>query len=92
MPARQKQAIQGENKDKAGKGRQQDFKALKCFISLKNESGKNGRTEKTDPFFHLKKIKNKSHHMQKLNKQKNRLQRCIFKRLESVLISNHLGI
>jgi hypothetical protein len=55
LPARQKQAIQGENKDKAGKGRQQDFKALKCFISLKNESGKNGRTEKNRSIFSFEK-------------------------------------
>ena len=40
-----------EKEARQGKGRQQGFKALKCFISLKSESERIGRTEKTDPFF-----------------------------------------
>lgn len=51
-----KKPYRAEREARQGKGRQQDFKALKCFISLKNESRKNRRTEKTDPFYHLKKI------------------------------------
>ena len=50
-----KKPYRAEREARQGKGRQQDFKALKCFISLKNESGKNGRTEKNRSIFSFEK-------------------------------------
>jgi hypothetical protein len=44
-----------------GKGRQQDFNALKGFISLKNESRKIGRTEKNRSIFSFEKNQNSNH-------------------------------
>ena len=48
---RHRNAIQGRERSKAGERTATSFKALKCFISLKSESERIGRTEKTDPFF-----------------------------------------
>ena len=68
---RKPKTSRAKRKRKQGKGKDgNNFKALKCFISLKNESERIGRTEKNRFLFSSEKNQNSNHFTQKKNTSK----------------------